>query len=117
MNPYLGKNNHPHVVVEVFIEAWHKADCMIDTGFSSGISLPEKMLKDKKIKPVAYQEFELADGSRITLPIYRVKVRYKTSQKEILLIGTKSSEGLVGMEFLTGFVLNLDLKKNAVSLQ
>ena len=42
MNPYLDKGNNPHVEVKVFLSKWTLIDCYLDTGFSGGISLPNK---------------------------------------------------------------------------
>ena len=116
MNPYLDAQNNPHLKLEVFISSWVAVDCLIDSGFSGGIALPISLHSAFRQKPVAYQEYELADGSFTTFSIYKARVRFKNVNKEITLLFTKSKEGLVGIEFLIGFRLVLDLKKFQIEL-
>lgn len=117
MNPYLDPQNHPHLKVKVLLSSWKPVDCLIDTGFSGGIALPENYLVGFKERPIVYQEYELADGSFTTFAVYQSKVRFKEISKEITLFFTKSNGGLLGIEFLTGFRLALDLKQLLVTLE
>lgn len=117
MNPYLDPQNNPHIIIKVKLSSWHTVDCLIDTGFTGGIVLPDSFLKGLKEKPVAYQEYELADGSFATFAVYQTKVKFKKVSKELSLFFTKSKEGLIGMEFLYGFKLVIDLRKMAMSLE
>jgi clan AA aspartic protease len=116
MNPYLDGQNNPHLKVDIFLSSWEGVDCLIDSGFSGGIALPVSLHSAIKQKPIVYQEYELADGSFKTFSIYKARVRFKEVNKEITLLFTKSKEGLVGIEFLTGFRLVLDLKKFKIKL-
>lgn len=116
MNPCLDPQNNPHLKLEIFLSSWTVVDCLIDTGFSGGVALPASLFTDFKQEPIAYQEYELADGSFTTFKIYKARVRLKDVNKEITLFFTKSKEGLAGIEFLTGFRLVLDLKKFQIKL-
>ena len=117
MNPYLNPLSQPHLKLEVLLSSWTEADCLIDTGFSGGIALPKTYLVGFRQTPSVYQEFELADGSYTTFAIYQTKVRFGRIIKNSTLFFTKSSEGLVGIEFLIGFKLTLDLKTSLVKLE
>ncbi|MBI3384667.1 hypothetical protein HY030_00555 [Candidatus Gottesmanbacteria bacterium] len=117
MNPYLDEQNNPHIKVEFFAPDRELADCLIDTRFSGGLALPERFHSKFKDPPIAYQEYELADGSLTTFSIYRCKVKFKAIIKEITLVFTNSSEGLMGREFLNGFKMVLDLKKYQITLE
>ena len=92
-------------------------DCMVDTGFSGGIILPWRYASYFKEKPIMYQEFELADGSRRKYPIYKLKIRFNNLSKEVNLSFTDSKDSFVGIEFLLGFRFILDLKRFKVSLE
>ena len=116
MNAYLDAQNNPHLKLEVLFSSPQKVDCLIDTGFSGGLALPESYLANFKTQPIAYQEYELADGSFTTFAIYKTKVRFQDINKEITLFFTKSNESLVGIEFLIGFKFVLDLKKLSVDI-
>lgn len=117
MNPYLDTQNNPHLKLKVFLSSWTEADCLIDTGFSGGIAMPASSFTDFKQKPIAYQEYELADGSLRNFSIYKTRARFKGVNKEITLFFTDSKEGLVGIEFMTGFRLVLDLKNFQIELR
>lgn len=115
-NPYLSPHYHPRVKIKVLLNQGVEADCLIDTGFSGGISLPQSYSKKLKEKPLGFQEYELADGSRVTFPIYEIEINYQKHAKTISLIFTNSEDVLVGIEFLRGLRFVLDLKKSQVYL-
>ena len=45
MKVYLNQQNSPYVQLEINLSSWMPTDCLIDTGFSGGICLPEKYLQ------------------------------------------------------------------------
>lgn len=113
----LSLHHHPRIVLKIKTRnAWKTIDCLIDTGFSSGLSLPEKLkyLIDQQITWV--QDFELADGNTTNFVVYRIAVRYQGKEKILPAVFTKSNDALVGMEFLDGFRFILDLKEYTVQL-
>lgn len=116
-NPYLTPQNHPRVKIGVLKGSFKKkVDCLIDTGFSGGLALPESYQAQLKLRPLAYQELELADGSWVVFAVYEIKIKYKQLIRTISLIFTKSEDALLGIEFLEGLKLVLDLKKKKISL-
>lgn len=115
MNPYLTSEKHPRIKVKVSLSSSEQIDCLIDTGFSGGISLPESLKPTEKI--VGYQEYELADGSRVVFDLYEAKVTYNGVSKLVTAIFSKSEDALIGIEFLEGFRFILDLKLFKTSLE
>jgi predicted aspartyl protease len=117
MNPYLDIEGNPHIKVNIYLSSWIAIDCYIDTGFAGGILIPERYQINFSVKiPNSFQRFQLADGSIKSYPIYRVKVKYKKKEKIVPLLFSSGKEGLVGIEFLLGFKLILDLKKFRIEL-
>lgn len=116
MNIYLDSKNHPHIKIDVLLASTKKIDCFIDTGYTGGLSLPDSFRSLIRMERVSFQDFEIGDGSVITVEMYKVKVRYEKVEKNISLMFTKSNDALVGIEFLTGFKLTLDLKKLLISI-
>lgn len=115
---YLSANHHPHVKVKVkFSKGWEEIDYLIDTGFSSGIVLPERYLKSLKSISKWKQSFELADGSEIEFDLYKLSICFGTKVKIVSAIFSKSEDALLGIEFLDGFRFLLDLKNYKVSLE
>ena len=117
MNPYLDQHHNPRLQIQVKLSTWETLDCLIDTGFSGGIALPQKAQKKLDSKPIAFQEYELADGSHKIFTLYKIESRFNHRQKLITGFFTESNEGLVGIEFLTGFYLELNLKRFTISLE
>ena len=117
MDVYLTPHNQGRVRVKVKDKKWETADCLIDTGFSSGLALSSKFLSKFSLKPIAKQDFELADGSIAPFNLYKTKVKFKNTQKETLVIFTASEDNLAGLEFLKGFTLLFDLKNFKISLK
>ncbi len=114
---YLSATRHPFVQIDIrFANSLKTIDCMIDTGFSAGIALPEKYfpLIDQQSK--WKQSFELADGSLVTFDLHKLVVRYGKTTKTLSALFTKGNDALVGIEFLQGFRFLLDLRDNTVEL-
>lgn len=91
MNPYLDSQNNPRLKIEVLLSSWTTADCLIDTGFSGGIALPEHFLAGFSKKPIVYQEYELANGSLTNFAVYKTRCNFKNMGREVTLFFTKSN--------------------------
>ncbi len=117
MSTYLTPQNSPRVKLTVKIgPSWKAVDCLIDTGFSSGLVLNQSSFPKVKMPVVAQQEFELADGSLVTFDMYLLTVKYWKQQKRLLTVFNGGSDNLVGIRFLEGLIFTLDLKKKQISL-
>jgi predicted aspartyl protease len=92
-----------------------KFSMTVDTGFSGGIALPNKMIKQIGLKPVVYDKFRLGTGKVVALPVFRGKVVVKNKVIETWFI---PGDPLIGKEFLysIGSELAFSLKKNSVRL-
>lgn len=113
MNVYLTGHQSPKVIIDLRIGSnWIPVDCLIDTGFSSGLALKQSLLSKIKGMPVARQEFELADGSIVNLDVYLTKIKFKSLSQYLPTIFTESNDNLVGMDFLRNRQLKIDLKSN-----
>ena len=116
-NPYLTLQNHPRVKINILKSSFKRVvDCLLDTGFSGGLALPEFYQTKLKLKPLAYQELELADGSLVIFAVHKIRIKYKNLIKTVSLIFTKSEDALLGIEFLEGLKFTLDLKKKQAFL-
>lgn len=110
MNVYLSNNQSPRVKIDIQIGSiWTPLDCLIDTGFSSGLALKQSLLSQIRDKPVARQEFELADGSLVTFDVYIISVKFRNSRQQLTAVFTESNDNLMGMKFLQNRELKIDL--------
>ena len=117
MTTYLTSQNSPRVKLTVKIgQSWKTVDCLIDTGFSSGLVLNQSSFSKVKMPVVAQQEFELADGSLVTFDMYLLTVKYWKQQKRLLTVFNGGSDNLVGIRFLEGLIFTLNLKKKQITL-
>jgi len=117
MNIYLDSKNHPHIKIVVLLSSPKQVDCFIDTGYTGGLSLPDKYRSLITSGRLSFQDFEIGDGTILTEEMFRVKIRYEKVEKHISLMFTKGDDALVGIEFLTGFKFTLDLKKLQIGLE
>jgi len=113
----LTSQNSPRVKLTVKIgSSWKAVDCLIDTGFSSGLVLNQSSFPKVKMPVVAQQEFELADGSLVNFDMYLLTVEYQKQRKLLLTVFNGGSDNLAGIRFLEGLIFTLDLKNRKVSL-
>jgi len=88
----------------------------VDTGFSGGIALPEKLLDETDMEFIGYDTFTLATEEIVELPMFLGKVIIKKHEIETWFI---PGNLLIGMEFLSiaGKVLTINFKKAMVELR
>lgn len=117
MQTFLNPQGHASTKIRLNgISKTVELDCMIDTGFSGGISLPRELQVELDFLEIYKSTWELADGSQVESEIYAGKIETPEGVKEIAVIFSNGREGLVGIEFLRGKKFVLDLKKNETEL-
>lgn len=112
----VGKHPFIRLAVKPPRGKWLKVECLIDTGFSGGVVLPEKFKSFFSRDKFVEAHFVLANGSEVTADATYTKVRYEHNEKEITVVFMGDSDGLVGVEFLDKIRFCLDLKTNKVEL-
>ena len=87
----------------------------VDTGFSGGVALPQKILNKMKIEFFGHDTFTLATGEITELPMYLGQVIVGKQKIKTWFI---PGDALLGMEFLSaaGSLLSLNLKNATVKL-
>ena len=82
---------------------------MIDTGFSGYITLPPSLVSELGLSFVTSSEVLLADGSAVSLDIYRVSVLWDGQVRDANAYLADSTI-LVGMRMLDRHNLNMDVE-------
>ena len=71
MNSYLGPRSQPYIDIAVLNNSTKRSiSCLIDTGFSGGLALPEKLRGLLGYKQIGSEVWTLADGSKIERAVY-----------------------------------------------
>jgi clan AA aspartic protease len=83
-------------------------DAIIDTGFSSYLTLPTHIVSELNLEYARHDSFELADGTLINLKVYWVNLHWGDQLLTIPSIAT-GSEPLIGMSLLYGNRVILDV--------
>lgn len=110
--------NHPFIRLKVKLRnKWQEIDCLIDTGFSGGLSVPQNFRENFSVSNLIETRFVLADGSEIITDATYTKVELEGREKEISIVFIGDSGNLVGVEFLEKMKFCLDLKDMKVSLE
>ena len=82
-------------------------DAVIDTGFTSFLSLPLSVILDLDL-PWHYRDVGvLGDGSEVIFEIYKASVIWD-GQNQIIDVAASESDPLVGMSLLYGFKLQIE---------
>ncbi len=82
-------------------------DAVIDTGFTSFLSLPLSMITDLGL-PWHYRDVgTLGDGSEVVFEIYKATVIWN-GQNQIVDVAASEADPLVGMGLLYGFKLQIE---------
>ena len=82
-------------------------DAVIDTGFTSFLSLPLSVILDLDL-PWHYRDVGvLGDGSEVIFEIYQASVIWD-GQNQIIDVAASEADPLVGMSLLYGFKLQIE---------
>jgi clan AA aspartic protease len=82
-------------------------DAVIDTGFTSFLSLPLSIITDLDL-PWHYRDVgTLGDGSEVVFEIYKAAVIWD-GQNQIIDVAASDADPLVGMSLLYGFKLQIE---------
>ena len=80
---------------------------IVDTGFTSFLSLPPSVITDRGL-PWHYRDIgTLGDGSEVVFEIYKASVIWD-GQEQIIDVAASDAEPLVGMGLLYGFKLQIE---------
>ena len=87
----------------------------IDTGFSGGVALPDKIIDEMCLELIDFDTFRLATGEIVELPVFLGKIIIKNYVVETWFV---PGDSLIGMEFLAlaGSILSLNFKEGIVKL-
>lgn len=89
--------------------AEHVIDTLIDTGFSGTLTLPAPVIADLGLARRQDSFAWLADGSQRTFPTYAAEVEWGGGWRPVIVSGL-GDEALVGMTFLAGHRLTIDIE-------
>ena len=82
-------------------------DAVIDTGFTSFLSLPLSIITDLEL-PWHYRDVGiLGDGSEVVFEIHKASVIWD-GQNQIVDVAASDADPLVGMDLLYGFKLQIE---------
>ena len=111
--------NHPFLRLKINLpkDRWKTIECLIDTGFSGGVSLPQKFRKYFFEDKFVETRFALADGSEIITDATYTKVEYNRKLKDVNIVFIGNSGCLVGVEFLNHMKFCFDFEERKVSLE
>lgn len=73
---------------------------LLDTGFNGSVLLPKNKIQELNLKPLAFAQYALADGSIASTEVFEGEIEWLGNKKQIAVIGGESDLTLIGMELL-----------------
>ena len=117
MLTFLDEDNNPHAIVPIYMDTvLIPVACIIDTGFNGDILLTQKF--SKYFTPIedCFKTYQTATGALQKHQLYTGTVGVDGIKRTSSFIFTKSSHNLIGIHFLQGYKLTLDLKNYTVDI-
>ena len=110
-------NNHCEAIIKVAVGriGFPKitVDAVIDTGFTSFLSLPLSIITELAL-PWYYRDMgTLGDGSEVVFEVYKAAVIWD-GQNQIIDVVASDADPLVGMSLLYGFKLQIEAVEGGV---
>jgi clan AA aspartic protease len=85
-----------------------RIDAIVDTGFSSGLTLPGTLIAALGLPWINRHPGRLADGSIVFIDTYAATVLWD-GQPRLIAVEAIDGEPLVGMKLLQGHVLRIEV--------
>jgi predicted aspartyl protease len=108
MNPRVESNRFPYFNLRLDVRGQsYDIDALIDTGFDGLLAVPPTFLVDEQT-PDDYQPWRLADGTRVTAPLYLGTIHVGNLGSVPAIITILGDEPLVGRSIIERFRITLD---------
>ena len=91
-------------------------DCLIDTGFSGALVLPNAIVHKHNLTIVGRERFRLVGTQTLTADIALVDINWLGKTQTVRAIVSDGTESLVGTELLSGSRLVIDYKTTEVEI-
>ena len=92
------------------IPAW------IDTGFTSELVLPSKLIRSLELSSIATVDAILADGSKVQVETYMCFIEWFGRWRQIEVVTSDGDFPLIGVSLLLGLELVVDYRNLRLSL-
>lgn len=86
-----------------------EVEAVIDTGYTSSLTLPPEMIADLNLKWRSVDAAILADGSECLFDVYEAKLDWDGKVRGVL-IDEANSDPLVGMRLLRGYEIKMQVR-------
>lgn len=83
-------------------------DCIVDTGFTSHLTLPDTVVESLRLVRRSGGTAVLADGTSRRFDLYAAEVEWGGSWQRVI-VSALGSEALIGMRFLAGQELKIEV--------
>lgn len=84
--------------------------CIIDTGFSGALTLPNRLVAALDLEWLSIQNVELADGRVTPCDVYLAAVEWN-EQRAWIEVDEAETDPLIGMALLLGFEINIQVRQ------
>ncbi len=91
-----------------------EVEAVVDTGFSSWLTLPEDIIRELDLTPYGSRRVELADGSVIETDTFSALAQWLGLSRPILIYKTDNDRPLLGTALLENYRLTVDMREEGL---
>ena len=110
----INRNREP--VIAVRISENIAVDCVVDTGFSGALMLPNEIIGRSKIRLIGKERFQLVSGNSIIASLALLEVDWLGQKRLVRVVISEGSDALIGAELLDRSRLVIDYLTDQVTL-
>ena len=88
-----------------------EVEAIVDTGFSSWLTLPEDIIQELDLTPYGSRRVQLADGRIVETDIFSALAQWLGRFRPILIYKTGSERPLLGTALLENYRLTIDMRQ------
>ena len=107
--------SHREAIVRLRIVGGEPVDCLIDTGFTGALVLPQTLIDALSLKIIGRQMFEMVGGRRMIASIALIELEWLGANQTFRVIVTEDS--FIGTEMLDGSQLIIDYVGHTVTIR
>ena len=109
-------NSYREALVQVRFQSGAAIECVVDTGFDGGLTLPRAIVSQIQVPILGELTFEMVGGARMLAEVGLTEIDWLGSLRQVEVIVSESDDALVGTELLIDSTLVIDYLSSSIAI-